>query len=43
MQTTADEDGRFVFEEVPRGLAQFLLRPAAGGAQSLVITPAITI
>lgn len=43
MQTTADDDGRFVFEDVPRGLAQFLLRPAVGGAQSPVITPAIEI
>jgi hypothetical protein len=43
MQTTADEDGRFVFEDVPRGLAQFVLRPASVGGQPPVITPAIEI
>jgi hypothetical protein len=44
--TTADADGRFVFDDVPRGLAQFLLRvPAADGTdtQPPVITPSMEI
>jgi hypothetical protein len=41
--TTADENGRFVFEDVPRGLAQFVLRPPDGSTQSSVVTPAIEI
>jgi hypothetical protein len=43
LQTTADDDGRFVFEDVPRGLAQFVLRPPAGSAQPPVVTPSIEI
>ncbi len=42
--TTADEDGRFVFEQVDRGLAQLVLRqtgPDAGDHP--VITPAIEL
>jgi len=42
-RTTADADGRFVFEDVPRGLAQFVLRPPAGTAQAAVVTPSIEI
>ena len=41
-QTEADEDGRFVFEDVPRGLAQFVLRPDGGDGRT-VVTPAIEI
>jgi hypothetical protein len=41
-RTTADEDGRFVFEDVPRGLAQFVLQPA-GAEGPTVVTPAIEI
>ena len=42
--TVADEDGRFVFEDVTRGLAQFVLRPRADGeAENRVITPAIEL
>ncbi len=42
--TVADEDGRFVFEEVARGLAQFVLRPRVHGeAENRVITPAIEL
>ena len=42
--TVADEDGRFVFEDVSRGLAQFVLRPRAdSGAENRVITPAIEL
>jgi hypothetical protein len=43
LHTTADADGRFVFDGVPRGLAQFILRPPAGSAQAPVITPSIEI
>ena len=42
-RTTADEDGRFVFDDVPRGLAQFVLREQGSGAQVPVITPAIEL
>jgi len=44
LRTTADEDGRFVFEQVDRGLAQLVLRqngPEAGDHP--VITPAIEL
>ena len=42
--TVADEDGRFVFEEVGRGLAQFVLRPRGEGeGENAVITPAIEL
>jgi hypothetical protein len=40
----ADADGRFVFEDVPRGLAQFVLRPPAqGDAGPVVMTPSLDI
>lgn len=42
-ETTADADGRFVFDDVPRGLARFVLRPPAGSRQPPVITPAIEL
>jgi hypothetical protein len=38
--TVADEDGRFVFEDVSIGLAQFVLRPVGGAP---VITPSIQL
>lgn len=38
--TVADADGRFVFDDVPRGLAQFVLRPPHGAGQP-VVTPSI--
>lgn len=41
--TVADADGRFVFDDVPRGLAQFLLRPPHGIAQPPVVTPSIEL
>ena len=42
--TVADEDGRFVFEDVARGLAQFVLRPHTDGEPgNRVITPAIEL
>jgi hypothetical protein len=39
----ADEDGRFVFDEVPRGMAQFLLRPPGDDAGRPVVTPSIDL
>jgi hypothetical protein len=41
--TTADEDGRFVFDDVARGLAQFVLRPAAGTDGTPVVTPSVEL
>jgi hypothetical protein len=41
--TTADEDGRFVFDELPRGYAQFVIRPPAGSGQPPVVTPSIQL
>jgi hypothetical protein len=42
--TVADEDGRFVVEDVERGLAQFVLRPTVEGEPgNRVITPAIEL
>lgn len=44
LQTTADADGRFVFDDVPKGLAQFLLRPPSGsGEATAVVTPSMQI
>jgi hypothetical protein len=43
LTTTADADGRFVFDDAPRGLAQFVLRPPAGTTQNAVITPSIEL
>jgi hypothetical protein len=43
LSTVADDEGRFVFADVQRGLAQFVLRPAAGTPQSAVVTPSIEI
>jgi hypothetical protein len=39
--TTADEDGRFVFDDVPQGLAQFVLRAPSDARP--VVTPPIQI
>ena len=41
--TTADDDGRFVFEDVPRGMAQFVLRHPGDSARPPVVTPALEI
>jgi hypothetical protein len=38
----ADEDGRFVFDDVPRGLTQFVIRPLAHEARP-VVTPSIEL
>lgn len=43
LHTAADADGRFVFEDVPHGMAQFVLRPPAGTSQKPVVTPSIEI
>jgi hypothetical protein len=43
LRTTADEDGRFVFEEVANGLAQFVLRPSGDAGHNAVVTPAIEL
>jgi hypothetical protein len=40
---TADADGRFVFDDVSRGLAQFLVRPPEGDPRPPVVTPSIEI
>jgi hypothetical protein len=43
LHTTADADGRFVFDDVARGLAQFLLRRPDDDGQPAVITPSMQI
>jgi hypothetical protein len=41
---TCDEAGRFVFDQVPRGLAQLLVHPpAAGAAAPRVVTPSLAL
>jgi hypothetical protein len=42
-QTVADADGRFVFDDVPHGFAQFVLRPAQSPSSGPVVTPSIEI
>lgn len=39
----ADEDGRFVFEDVPHGMTRFVVRPADADAHPPVVTPAVEI
>jgi hypothetical protein len=41
--TVADADGRFAFDDVPRGLVQFLLRPSDPQAHPPVITPSLQL
>ena len=42
--TTADEDGRFSFDDVPRELAQFVVRPSdANSPSSTVVTPSLEL
>lgn len=43
LTVTADADGRFVFEDVPHGLAQFIVRPPEGVSHPPVITPSIEL
>jgi hypothetical protein len=40
-EESADEDGRFVFADIPRGMAQFVVRQPAGSALPTVITPSV--
>jgi hypothetical protein len=40
---TADDAGRFVFDEVPHGLAQLLVHPAEGGSGPRVVTPSLAL
>jgi hypothetical protein len=42
-ETTADEDGRFVFEALPHGLAKFALHPAGEDQAATVLSPAIEL
>jgi hypothetical protein len=42
-ETRADADGRFVFTDVPHGLAQFVLRPPGDPAPAPVVTPSIEL
>ena len=42
-RVVADEDGRFVFEEVPRGMAQFVAHPREGVDLPTVVTPSLEI
>jgi hypothetical protein len=46
MSTVSDEDGRFVFEDVPPGLAQLVLHPTPNAAVELsqdVVAPAVQL
>lgn len=43
LHVTADEDGRFAFDDVPRGMAQFVLRPPTASDLSPVVTPSIEL
>ena len=42
-EVRADADGRFVFTDVPRGLAQFVLRAPGDPAPAPVVTPSIEL
>jgi hypothetical protein len=42
-QTVADDDGRFVFDDVPRGMAQFVVRHIDGSGLPRVVTPSLEI
>jgi hypothetical protein len=41
LRRTVDEDGRFVFEEAPRGLGQFVVRSTGDDTRAPVVTPSI--
>jgi hypothetical protein len=41
--TTADDNGRFVFDAVPHGLAQLLVHPADEDAAPRVVTPTLVL
>jgi hypothetical protein len=38
-----DETGRFVFDDVPHGLAQLLVHPPAGASGAAVVTPSFAL
>jgi hypothetical protein len=42
-ETVADEDGRYVFERVPAGLARFALHLPAADGGATVLTPALEL
>ena len=42
-ETYADDDGRFVFEDVPSGLAKFVMHVPRGEEISTVLSPAIEL
>ena len=42
-ETYADEDGRFVFEDVPSGLAKFVMHVPRGEEISTVLSPTIEL
>jgi hypothetical protein len=42
-ETVADEDGRYVFERVPAGLARFALHLPAAEGGATVLTPALEL
>jgi hypothetical protein len=42
-QTYADDDGRFVFESLPSGLAKFALHLETGSGSSTVMSPTIEL
>lgn len=43
LHAVADDDGRFVFDDVPRGLAQFVLRRDGSAGRRAVFTPSIEL
>jgi hypothetical protein len=43
LDTTADGDGRFVFEEVPEGLAKFVIQHPPGSSLPPFVTPYIEL
>lgn len=43
LATTADSDGRFVFEQVPTGLAKFALRAPLNAPDWVVLSPSIEL
>ncbi|SDT23505.1 hypothetical protein SAMN04488543_3394 [Friedmanniella luteola] len=43
LETRADEDGRFVFERVPVGLAKFVLHVPVGDGVATVLSPAVEL
>jgi hypothetical protein len=42
-QTTADEGGRFVLDEVPRGTTQLLIHVGSESSRRTVVTPTVVL